>query len=542
MNFTPIHVLLSDETLTESQIHPSFKKRSGEYLKTYGKNSSSLKKRRREYSTENADESVTEYIPKETQGNEDYVSASDEDEDDMYAGKEETEDKVPLDNRSSNSLESDAEDSVNAFPMASTITEAIQSLPHNKEVSMAYLLIYVRNYLEKYPEATNVKKSRIATGIYESLANLAGFRKIRHGYYTYSPNKGKKTSTSSTPMNSTIPQVSSSAPTECSAAPTDRAITILPESFSTTPETSTSPTSSTSKTVYKTITYPDGSSYKGEFENNLKNGKGVLKLSNGDVYNGYWKNNDIYGQGTYTKSNGDVFKGTWTNGACGSGTLTTLNGDVYTGSWMNNKIRGQGKLVTKSGDRYEGDWVNSLMHGDGMCKTDKHVYTGSWKNGLPNGQGTSLYNDRTKLEGEFLDGVLHNGNIIDTTTNEHKKICNGVELLHDNKSKLPMEENAANPAEKLAVVEVVSNQSLRPENTQIKDKVNVHHTQQRRPERMEGVSSSAQTQQPDTLPTTDYDSQKLLLIRIKDLFNEELITKEDYKSIKQNILKKIMEV
>lgn len=517
MDFTPIHVLINDSSLQDLQIPPSMKNRSGDIIRKYGKNSDSspsFKKRRREYSySSDNDENGTD-----TQGN-GYISAPAEEEgeeDDMVDGKEDTEYTVPDVNRSSNSLESDSEESVHSFPMASTITAAIQSLPPNKEVSMAYMIIHVRNYLQKYPEATNVKKSRIATGIYESLANLTGFRKIRHGHYTYSP---KSVSLKDKQYLTTAPPESSSAP----------------------PESSTN-ISSKIASKYKTITYPDGSTYKGDLENNKKNGKGVLYLSNGDVYTGHWKDDGIYGQGTYTKSNGDVFKGSWTNSTCGSGTLTTINGDVYTGSWKSNKISGQGKLITKDGNHYEGDWMNSLMHGEGMCRTDKHVYSGSWKNGLPNGQGKSLYNDRTKLKGEFLDGVLHNGNIIDTTTNEHKKICNGVELLHDNKSKLPKEENAANPAEKSAVVEVVSNLTHRPVITQLKDKEIVHHPQQRTHEKMEGVRSSAQTQQPIALPTTDYDSQKLLLIRIKDLFNEELITKEDYKSIKQYILKKIMEV
>ena len=528
MDFTPIHALINDSSLQDLQIPPSMKKRSGEILRKYGKysdSSPSFKKRRREYSySSDNDENGTD-----TQGN-GYISAPEEEEgeeDDMVDGKEETEYTVPDDNRSSNSLESDSEESVHSFPMASTITAAIQSLPQNKEVSMAYIIIHVRNYLQKYPEATNVKKSRIATGIYESLANLTGFRKIRHGHYTYSPKSVSRKDKQY--LTTTPPESSSAPPQESSSAPPQ-------ESSSAPPQESSTNISSKIAREYKSITYPDGSTYKGELENNKKNGKGVLNLSNGDVYTGHWKDDGIYGQGTYTKSNGDVFKGSWTNSTCGSGTLTTINGDVYTGSWKSNKISGQGKLITKDGNHYEGDWMNSLMHGEGMCRTDKHVYSGSWKNGLPNGQGKSLYNDRTKLQGEFVDGVLQNGKIFDTITNEHKNICNGIEVSHEDKSNnLPMEETK----NEIAVVEVKTNLSHRHGNVKNNDKV----TQQlRKPDKMMvGVNSRTHTQ-PVTSPTTDYESQKLLLIRIKDLFNEELITKEDYKSIKQNILKKIMEV
>lgn len=509
MDFTPIHVLINDSSLQDLQIPPSMKKRSGEILRKYGKNSDSspsFKKRRREYSYSSDNENGTD-----TQGN-GYISAPEEEEDDKVDGKEETEYTVPDDNRSSNSLESDSEESVHSFPTASTISAAIQSLPQNKEVSMAYIIIHVRNYLQKYPEATNVKKSRIATGIYESLANLTGFRKIRHGHYTYSP---KSVSRKDKQYLTTVHPESSSAP----------------------PQESSTNISSKIASEYNSITYPDGSTYKGELENNKKNGKGVLNLFNGDVYTGHWKDDGIYGQGTYTKSNGDVFKGSWTNSTCGSGTLTTINGDVYTGSWKSNKISGQGKLITKDGYHYEGDWMNSLMHGEGMCRTDKHVYSGSWKNGLPNGQGKSLYNDRTKLQGEFVDGVLQNGKIFDTITNEHKNICNGIEVSHEHKSNnLPMEETK----NEIAVVDVKTNLSHRHGNVKNNDKV-TQQLQLRKPDEMVGVNSRSHTQ-PVTGPTTDYESQKLLLIRIKDLFNEELITKEDYKSIKQIILKKIMEV
>lgn len=509
MDFTPIHVLINDSCLQDLQIPPSMKKRSGEILRKYGKTSDSspsFKKRRREYSYSSDNENGTD-----TQGN-GYISAPEEEEDDKVDGKEETEYTVPDDNRSSNSLESDSEESVHSFPTASTISAAIQSLPQNKEVSMAYIIIHVRNYLQKYPEATNVKKSRIATGIYESLANLTGFRKIRHGHYTYSP---KSVSRKDKQYLTTVHPESSSAP----------------------PQESSTNISSKIASEYNSITYPDGSTYKGELENNKKNGKGVLNLSNGDVYTGHWKDDGIYGQGTYTKSNGDVFKGSWTNSTCGSGTLTTINGDVYTGSWKSNKISGQGKLITKDGYHYEGDWMKSLMHGEGMCRTDKHVYSGSWKNGLPNGQGKSLYNDRTKLQGEFVDGVLQNGKIFDTITNEHKNICNGIEVSHEHKSNnLPMEETK----NEIAEVDVKTNLSHRHGNVKNNDKV-TQQLQLRKPDEMVGVNSRSHTQ-PVTGPTTDYESQKLLLIRIKDLFNEELITKEDYKSIKQNILKKIMEV
>ena len=36
--------------------------------------------------------------------------------------------------------------------------------------------------------------------------------------------------------------------------------------------------------------YKNGNKYEDNFQNDLKEGKGIMKYNNGDLYNGEWKN------------------------------------------------------------------------------------------------------------------------------------------------------------------------------------------------------------------------------------------------------------
>lgn len=58
--------------------------------------------------------------------------------------------------------------------------------------------------------------------------------------------------------------------------------------------------------VYGTYTWPNGSTYVGEFENNEMHGQGSLKWSSGEKYEGEFENGAMHGQGTYTDKNGIV--------------------------------------------------------------------------------------------------------------------------------------------------------------------------------------------------------------------------------------------
>jgi hypothetical protein len=54
------------------------------------------------------------------------------------------------------------------------------------------------------------------------------------------------------------------------------------------------------------LKYPDGSEYEGQFRNNQKHGKGVMRWPNGEkTYDGEWENDTAKGYGTFTWQEGE---------------------------------------------------------------------------------------------------------------------------------------------------------------------------------------------------------------------------------------------
>jgi len=82
------------------------------------------------------------------------------------------------------------------------------------------------------------------------------------------------------------------------------------------------------------VIYPDGSKYEGEYNDEEKNGQGTETYPDGSKYVGEWKDNDRNGQGTYTLLDGTKYVGEWENGKYhGQGTYTLPEGLKYVGEW-----------------------------------------------------------------------------------------------------------------------------------------------------------------------------------------------------------------
>jgi hypothetical protein len=77
-----------------------------------------------------------------------------------------------------------------------------------------------------------------------------------------------------------------------------------------------------------TITWPDGSFYRGEFSNGAVTGRGTLKYYNGDVYEGQVVNGKRRGQGKLRLSDGTVYEGVFDQYDNGRGTITLPDGSV----------------------------------------------------------------------------------------------------------------------------------------------------------------------------------------------------------------------
>jgi hypothetical protein len=61
----------------------------------------------------------------------------------------------------------------------------------------------------------------------------------------------------------------------------------------------------------RNYTYPDGSIYEGEWQNNKRHGRGLWFRPDGMKYDGEWKNDKPNGQGTLILPNGKILVGLW---------------------------------------------------------------------------------------------------------------------------------------------------------------------------------------------------------------------------------------
>lgn len=87
-------------------------------------------------------------------------------------------------------------------------------------------------------------------------------------------------------------------------------------------------------------------SYRGDFREGKKHGKGVKVMPNGDRYAGDFSDDYRHGQGVYV----------W-------GDKTRWAGDRYQGEYRRDLRHGWGVFQWGSGDRFEGPWKDDLRMG-----------------------------------------------------------------------------------------------------------------------------------------------------------------------------------
>ena len=133
------------------------------------------------------------------------------------------------------------------------------------------------------------------------------------------------------------------------------------------------------------VNYHKGDRFEGEFSNGKRNGQGKLVWANGGRYEGDFLNDERTGRGTYVWADGDQYEGEWFNGAItGKGKLIWANGGQYEGDFLNDEITGKGKKVWANGDRYEGDFLNGKRNGKGSYwnASTGVIYTGEWRDDM----------------------------------------------------------------------------------------------------------------------------------------------------------------
>jgi hypothetical protein len=151
-----------------------------------------------------------------------------------------------------------------------------------------------------------------------------------------------------------------------------------------------------------------GSQYKGQWNNDVKEGFGIQVNPDNTKYEGEWMSNRPHGRGTLWLKKGKSYQrqyvGDWANGKMeGQGIFYYENGEIYRGGWINGKKAGNGRQEYVNGDVYIGDWNNDAQNGFGtMNFVNGNIFEGLWSAGKKEGPGVFFYASTKKVRTSFF--------------------------------------------------------------------------------------------------------------------------------------------
>ena len=154
------------------------------------------------------------------------------------------------------------------------------------------------------------------------------------------------------------------------------------------------------KGIEKTNEY----NYEGDFENDLKHGRGKIIFYNNisDTYEGQFKNGEITGKGLY------IWK----------------NEHTYFGDFLAGKMHGKGIYKWPDGNQYEGQYINGIKEGYGEFRwADGRIYRGPFEKGKQHGFGKLTVNGRT-FDAQFEKGKYIDDKNINNRSCKSKNFSN----------------------------------------------------------------------------------------------------------------------
>ena len=139
-----------------------------------------------------------------------------------------------------------------------------------------------------------------------------------------------------------------------------------------------------------------GYTYKGEFNNNKKEGLGTIIWKDGCRYQGQFKNNQMHGYGVIEFSGDNFYQGEIKNGKMeGFGEFFWNDKRRYIGNYKSDKRNGFGIYMSKSeGKDFSENESESYS---------TSIFIGFWKNGNMDGLGIKVFNSDIKY------GIWENG-------------------------------------------------------------------------------------------------------------------------------------
>ena len=134
------------------------------------------------------------------------------------------------------------------------------------------------------------------------------------------------------------------------------------------------------------LTFKDGTKYIGEFKKDKFNGKGKMEWKDGYYYDGNFMNSFFHGKGYLRMNNGHIYNGNFQYGAFhGEGEFKWINGmslEFYKGNYSYGKKDGKGEFHFENGNIYKGEWKSGNPDGEGIFETNNRKYFGNWRAGM----------------------------------------------------------------------------------------------------------------------------------------------------------------
>lgn len=157
-----------------------------------------------------------------------------------------------------------------------------------------------------------------------------------------------------------------------------------------------------------TFFYADGNVYEGDWQMDERHGRGTMVYYPQSVleekYEGEWFHGKKHGRGRYTYKQTDnvwYYEGMWEeNRREGTGLLKFRDGSQYEGNFHNEQMHGKGTFLWAgelSRTKYIGDWKENKREGFGMYFDEKGgVYKGEFYQNKKHGRGEYVNRDGTQ--------------------------------------------------------------------------------------------------------------------------------------------------
>jgi hypothetical protein len=120
------------------------------------------------------------------------------------------------------------------------------------------------------------------------------------------------------------------------------------------------------------MTWKNGNIYQGDWKDNLQHGRGLMTYWDGSRYNGEWIMGQRHGKGEMNwidgeRYGGTYYKGDWRNDKReGKGLLRDKYEGTYEGDWRDDRAEGSGKATWKNGNWYQGEIGDGKPDGRGL--------------------------------------------------------------------------------------------------------------------------------------------------------------------------------